>query len=184
MGRKITIDSATLMNKGLEVIEAHWLFNIPFEDIKIVIHPQSIIHSMVEFPDGSTKAQMSMPDMRFPIMYALSHPQRLFNPQLPRLDWDNVDKLTFAVPDKKRFPCLELAINAGKLGGTYPAVLCGADEIAVDAFLAGKIKFTDIYKLVEKVLSQHKNTAHPALEEIVAAADWAKKVTKDLVAGK
>jgi 1-deoxy-D-xylulose-5-phosphate reductoisomerase len=184
MGKKITIDSATLMNKGLEVIEAHWLFNIPFEDIKVVIHPQSIIHSMVEFQDGSTKAQMSLPDMRFPIMYALSYPRRWYNPKLPRLDWDTLDKLTFALPDKKRFPCLELAVNAGKQGGTYPAVLCGADEIAVEAFLAGRIKFTDIFTLVEKILSKHKNTTHPNLEDILAAADWAKKLMNNLVAGK
>ncbi|MBN1367654.1 MAG: 1-deoxy-D-xylulose-5-phosphate reductoisomerase [Dehalococcoidales bacterium] len=184
MGKKITIDSATLMNKGLEVIEAHWLFDFPFEDIKVVIHPQSIIHSMVEFQDGATKAQLSLPDMRFPIMYALSYPQRLVNPQLPRLDWDTIDKLTFEVPDSKRFPCLKLAIEAGKQGGTYPAVLCGADEIAVEAFLAGRINFTDIFSLVEKALSKHKNTDHPALEEIITAADWAKNLTRKLLVGK
>ena len=184
MGPKITIDSATLMNKGLEVIEAHWLFDFPFENIEVVIHPQSTIHSMVEFADGSTKAQMSLPDMRLPIMYALSYPRRLYNPELPRLNWERPENLTFEVPDYKRFPCLELAIEAGKKGGTYPAVLCGADEIAVEAFLTGKIKFTDIYKLIAKVLTKHKNTAKPALEDIITAADGAKKIINELVAGK
>jgi 1-deoxy-D-xylulose-5-phosphate reductoisomerase len=184
MGKKITIDSATLMNKGLEVIEAHWLFNVPIDDIKVVIHPQSIIHSMVEFTDGSTKALLSCPDMRLPIMYALSYPQRLKNPQLPRLNWDNSNTLTLEPPDFKRFPCLNLAIVAGKQGGTYPAVLCGADEIAVEAFLDGRIKFTDIFSLVETALSQHKNTTHPTLEEITAAAIWARKIVGKKVAGK
>jgi 1-deoxy-D-xylulose-5-phosphate reductoisomerase len=184
MGKKITIDSATLMNKGLEVIEAHWLFNIPIDDIKIVIHPQSIIHSMVEFTDGSIKALLSYPDMRLPIMYALSYPERLDNPQLPRLDWDNFNTLNFEPPDCKRFPCLNLAIIAGKQGGTYPAVLCGADETAVEAFLNGRIKFTDIFNLVETALSQHKNIAHPTLEEITAASVWARKIVGKKVAGK
>lgn len=183
MGKKITIDSATLMNKGLEIIEAHWLFNIPFENIEVVIHPQSIIHSMVEFSDGSTKAQMSLPDMRFPIMYALSYPQRLFNPELPRLNWNTMEKLTFETPDYKRFPCLQLAIEAGKQGGTLPAVLCGADEMAVEAFLTGRIKFTEIFTLVEKALATHKNISNPILEEIVEAADWAKTYLKKLVDG-
>ncbi len=184
MGKKITIDSATLMNKGLEVIEAHWLFNIPFDNIKVVIHPQSIIHSMVEFQDGSIKAQLSHPDMRFPIMYALSYPQRLNNSQLPRLDWDILDKLTFEKPDFKRFPCLNLAITAGKQGGTYPAVLCGADEIAVEAFLDRRIKFTDIFNLVETALAKHRNTIHPTLAEITAAAVWARKTVNEMVACK
>ena len=125
MGRKVTIDSATLMNKGLEVIEAHWLFNMPIDNIKVLIHPQSIIHSMVEFIDGSVKAQLSYPDMRLPIQYALSYPDRIANPQLPRLDWSNLSSLTFEQPDLDRFPCLRLAIEAGKNGGNLPGgALC------------------------------------------------------------
>jgi len=175
MGRKVTIDSATLMNKGLEVIEAHWLFNIPFDSISVLVHPQSIIHSMVEFSDGSVKAQLGCPDMRLPIQYALSYPGRLPNPKLPRLDWENIKELNFEAPDFKTFPCLKLAIEAGKKGGTYPAALCGADEVSVELFLSGRIKFTDIAKLVEGALESHKAISHPALEEILAADSWARE---------
>ena len=179
MGRKVTIDSATLMNKGLEVIEAHWLFNMPYDNIKVLIHPQSIVHSMVEFVDGSIKAQLSYPDMRLPIQYALSYPERLNNPQLPRLDWSHINNLTFDQPDLDTFPCLRLAIEAGKKGGTYPTVLCAADEVAVDLFLSQHIKFTDIAHLVEQALVQHQAIASPALEEIMAADAWAReKVTQ------
>ncbi len=175
MGRKVTIDSATLMNKGLEVIEAHWLFNMPYDNIRIVIHPQSIVHSMVEFIDGSIKAQLSYPDMRLPIQYALSYPERLPNPQLPRLDWRNIDKLTFDQPDLDTFPCLKLAIEAGRKGGTYPTVLCAADEVAVELFLAQRIKFVDIANLVEQTLEQHQVITYPSLEEIMAADAWARQ---------
>jgi len=175
MGRKVTIDSATLMNKGLEVIEARWLFNVAFDHIKVIIHPQSIIHSMVEFADGSVKAQLSYPDMRLPIQHALSYPERLPNPQIPPLDWHTVNNLTFEPPDFDTFPCLKLAIEAGKKGGTYPAALCAADEVAVDFFLSQRIKFTDIAKLVEKTLEQHQSTAHPTIEEIMAADTWARQ---------
>jgi len=179
MGRKVTIDSATLMNKGLEVIEAHWLFNMPYDNIKVLIHPQSIVHSMVEFVDGSIKAQLSYPDMRLPIQYALSYPERLNNPQLPRLDWSHINNLTFDQPDLDTFPCLRLAIEAGKKGGTYPAVLCAADEVAVELFLSQHIKFTDIAHLVEQALAQHQAIASPALEEIMAADAWTReKVTQ------
>jgi len=181
MGKKVTIDSATLMNKGLEVIEAHWLFNMPFDNIRVLIHPQSIVHSMVEFMDGSIKAQLSYPDMRLPIQYALSYPERLPNPQLPRLNWSTINKLTFEPPDFDTFPCLKLAIETGKKGGTYPAVLCAADEVAVDLFLSQRIKFTDIAHLVEEALEQHQSIAHPSLEEIVAADTWARQKTKELV---
>jgi len=180
MGRKVTIDSATLMNKGLEVIEAHWLFNMPFDNIKVLIHPQSIVHSMVEFMDGSVKAQLSYPDMRLPIQYALSYPERLPNPQLPRLNWSTINKLTFEQPDLDTFPCLKLAIDAGKKGGTYPAVLCAADEIAVALFLSQRIKFTDIAYLVEQALEQHQSIAHPTLEEIMAADAWARQKVREL----
>ena len=180
MGRKVTIDSATLMNKGLEIIEAHWLFDMPFEKIRVLIHPQSIIHSMVEFIDGSIKAQLSYPDMRLPIQYALSYPDRLANPQLRKLDWGEIAGLSFEQPDTDTFPCLKLAIEAGKQGGTCPAVLCAADEVAVELFLSRKIKFTDIARLVEHTLSEHKTIAHPALEEIIEADTWARKKTRQL----
>jgi 1-deoxy-D-xylulose-5-phosphate reductoisomerase len=183
MGKKVTIDSATLMNKGLEVIEAHWLFNMPYENIKVIIHPQSIIHSMVEFIDGSIKAQLSYPDMRLPIQYALSYPERLSNPQLPRLDWSRINNLTFEQPDFNTFPCLKLAIEAGKNGGTYPAVLCAADEVAVDLFLSQRIKFIDIAKLIEQTLEQHQVTTHPTLKEIMAADAWARERVFQLVNG-
>ena len=183
MGRKVTIDSATLMNKGLEVIEAHWLFDIPFESIRVLIHPQSIIHSLVEFVDGSVKAQLSYPDMRLPIQYALSYPERLPNPKLPRLNWDSLHSLTFEQPDYNKFPCLRLAIEAGKKGGSYPAVLCAADEIAVELFLSQRIKFTDIARLVEQALEQHQPLAHPTLEEIMAADNWAREKVYQLITG-
>jgi len=181
MGRKVTIDSATLMNKGLEVIEAHWLFDMPFDNIKILIHPQSIVHSMVEFIDGSVKAQLSYPDMRLPIQYALSYPERLANPQLPRLDWEDIKELTFTSPDFDSFPCLKLAIEAGKKGGTYPSALCAADEVAVELFLSGRIKFTDIARLVGQALEEHQAISHPTLEEIMAADNWTREKVRQLV---
>jgi 1-deoxy-D-xylulose-5-phosphate reductoisomerase len=180
MGRKVTIDSATLMNKGLEVIEAHWLFDMPFENIRVLIHPQSLIHSLVEFPDGSVKAQLSYPDMRLPIQYALGYPERLPNPELPRLDWDGLKSLTFEQPDFGKFPCLKLAIEAGKKGGTYPAVLSSADEVAVELFLSGRIKFNDIARLVAGALEQHQPIAQPTLEEILAADAWAREKVAQL----
>ena len=182
MGRKVTIDSATLMNKGLEIIEAHWLFGVPFDDIKVLIHPQSIIHSMVEFIDGSIKAQLSYPDMRLPIQYALTYPERLSNPQLPGLDWSRISNLTFAQPDLDAFPCLKLAIEAGKRGGTYPAVLCGADEVAVELFLSRRIKFIDIANLVRQALEQHQAIANPTLEEVIAADAWAREKVLQIIA--
>jgi 1-deoxy-D-xylulose-5-phosphate reductoisomerase len=181
MGKKVTIDSATLMNKGLEVIEARWLFNTPFDNIRVLINPQSIIHSMVEFADGSVKAQLSQPDMRLPIQYALSYPERLANPNLPRLDWENIKELNFEPPDFDRFPCPKLAIEAGKKGGTYPAVLCAADETAVELFLSKRIKFTDIPRLVGQALDEHKSTTHPTLEEILAADSQARENVEKMV---
>jgi 1-deoxy-D-xylulose-5-phosphate reductoisomerase len=181
MGRKVTIDSATLMNKGLEVIEAHWLFDMPFNHIKVLVHPQSIVHSMAEFDDGSIKAQLSYPDMRLPIQYALSYPERLANSQLPRLEWESIKKLTFEPPDLDTFPCLRLAVEAGRRGETYPAVLCAADEAAVELFLAQGIKFTDIARLVGQALEEHQAIAHPTLEEILAADSWARQKVKQMV---
>jgi 1-deoxy-D-xylulose-5-phosphate reductoisomerase len=175
MGKKVTIDSATLMNKGLEVIEAHWLFSSPFDSIEILIHPQSIVHSMVEFMDGSLKAQLGWPDMRLPIQYALSYPQRWSNPELPRLDWNKIGSLNFEPVNYNKFPCPKLAKEAGKSGGTYPAVLYAADEVAVELFLSHRIDFTDIAKIVQKTLEQHKNVSQPSLEEILAADAWARE---------
>jgi len=178
MGKKVTIDSATLMNKGLEVIEAHWLFSFPLDSIQILIHPQSIIHSMVEFMDGSLKAQLSWPDMRLPIQYALSYPKRWPNPGLPRLDWNKISSLNFEPIDYDRFPCLKLAVDAGKSGGTYPAVLCAADEVAVELFLNNRIGFTDIARIVKDTLDQHRSVNQPSLEEILSADNWARECAK------
>jgi len=183
MGKKVTIDSATLMNKGLEVIEARWLFNMPVDDITVLVHPQSIVHSMVEFVDGSVKAQLSCPDMRLPIQYALSYPDRLANPSLPAIDWTDFSDLTFEQPDMDKFPCLRLAIDAGREGGTCPAVLCAADEVAVDLFLSQRIKFVEILHLVARVLERHRKVSHPAMEEIMAADAWARGKAHELVRG-
>jgi len=183
MGEKVTIDSATLMNKGLEVIEAHWLFGMPYEKIDILLHPQSVVHSMVEFADGSIKAQLGYPDMRLPIQYALSYPVRFSSPDLPHLDWSERINLLFEKPDLELYPCLRLAIQAGKQGGTYPAVLCGADETAVCLFLEKRIKFNEIAVVVERTLSLHKNTENPGLEEILAAEQWAREHTLNLCEG-
>jgi len=183
MGQKVTIDSATLMNKGLEVIEAHWLFSMPYDRIDVLVHPQSIIHSMVEFIDGSIRAQLSYPDMRLPIQYALSYPERLSNPRLPRIDWSLVRNLDFEPPDYDRFPCLRLAIEAGKQGGTCPAVLCAADEAAVELFLAGRIRFTDIAGAIERTLEQHRVIAQPTLEEIETADAWGRETLLKTVSG-
>jgi 1-deoxy-D-xylulose-5-phosphate reductoisomerase len=184
MGKKVTIDSATLMNKGLEVIEARWLFDVPFDRIRVLVHPQSIVHSMVEFADGSIKAQLGYPDMRLPIQYALTYPERLDNPGLPRLDWSRTPSLTFEQPDFDSFPCLKLAIEAGKKGGTYPAVLCTADEVAVDLFLAGSIKFTDIARLIKKALDEHRGIPHPTLEQIRASESWTRRYIANIVSGE
>jgi len=179
MGKKVTIDSATLMNKGMEIIEAHWLFDLPFEYINVIIHPESIVHSLVELADGSVKAQLSPPDMRLPIQYALSYPERLFNPQLPRIDWDKFASFNFEPPDLVRFPCLRLAMEAGERGGTYPGALCAADEVAVGLFLSHHIGFLDIAKLVEETLERHRSTSHPSLEEILAADAWAREYAQN-----
>jgi 1-deoxy-D-xylulose-5-phosphate reductoisomerase len=183
MGAKVTLDSATLMNKGLEVIEAHWLFDMPYEKIDVLIHPQSIVHSMIELVDGSLKAQLSYPDMRLAIQYALSYPERLSNPTLPRLDWSRVRGLTFEQPNYNVFPCLKLAVESGRAGRTFPAVLCGADEVAVDLFLHKQIPFTDIARLVEEVLKQHQPIEHPGLEDILTADCWAREQARRFTGG-
>ena len=176
MGTKVTIDSATLMNKGMEIIEAHWLFGVPYPRIEVVIHPQSIIHSMVEFADGSTKAQLSLPDMRLPIQYALTYPERWEGPFRPSVDFSVMGSLNFEAVDLQRFPCLRIAREAAEKGGTYPAVLSAADEVAVDLFLRKKINFPDIPKLVERTLERHNVVNNPSLEDIIAADAWARGV--------
>ena len=173
MGSKITIDSATLMNKAFEVIETHWLFGVPWDKIEVVVHPQSTIHSMVEFADGSVKAQMGPPDMRLPIQYALFYPDRLPNDMIPRLDTNAPLSLTFQPLEPDRYPCFGLALEAGARGGTFPAVLTGADEVAVQAFLEGKIPFTGIYSVVEQVLSEHQQTPGQDPAELLEADRWA-----------
>jgi 1-deoxy-D-xylulose-5-phosphate reductoisomerase len=182
MGKKVTIDSATLMNKGLEAIEASWLFSIPLSKIEIVIHPQSIIHSLVEFVDGSMKAQLSIPDMRFAIQYALSYPERLANYSLPRMNLTRLNSLTFETINYATFPCLQLALDAGKKGGTYPAVLCAADEIAVELFLEQHIGFPQIAEIIDKTISLHQSIANPNLDEILTADKWARDTALNSVA--
>jgi len=172
MGRKITVDSATLMNKGLEVIEARWLFDVPEDRIKVVIHPEAIIHSMVEFVDGTVSACLFQPDMRFPILKALSYPDVVEN-DFPRLDFSEIKDLSFGSPDRKTFPALDLAFEALGKGGTYPAVLNGANEAAVSAFLDGKIAFTDIIKKVKEAITSHKAKKDPTLEDIIDSEKWA-----------
>jgi 1-deoxy-D-xylulose-5-phosphate reductoisomerase len=173
MGKRITIDSATLMNKGLEVIEAHWLFDLPPEKIDVMVHPQSVVHSMVEFVDGSIIAQLGTADMRTPIQYALTYPERLASP-VAGLDWTAVSRLDFSPSDRKKFPCISLAYQAMQDGGTSPAVLNAADEIAVEAFLARRIPFPDIPKIIEKVLCAHQGAPADSIKSITEADRWAR----------
>lgn len=180
MGAKVTVDSATLMNKGLEIIEARWLFGVPAERIEVVIHPQSIIHSLVEFVDGSVKAQLSLPDMRLPIQYALLYPERHPCP-IQRLDLTKIGALTFEPPDEVRFPCLRLAKLAVQVGGTMPAVLNAADEIAVNAFLQRKIGFMDIPAIIEAVMERHRPIAEPDLNTVWEVDEWARSMARELV---
>ncbi len=180
MGKKITIDSATLMNKGLEVIEAYWLFNLPLEKIDVILHPQSIIHSMVRFVDGSVIAQMSVPDMKGPISYALSYPQR-FEGILPVLDLAEIGKLTFEKPDREKYVSLDLTYDALKKGGTMPCVLNAANEVAVEAFLNEQIPFTGIPQVVSDTMLQHKVLKGDSIEEIMSASNWAKQTAGELI---
>jgi len=176
MGRKITVDSATLMNKGLEVIEAHYLFGLDFDHIEIIIHPQSIIHSMVELADSSVLAQLGWPDMKLPILACLSWPERLDTPWR-RLDLAEVGQLTFRAPDRDKYPCMELAYAAGRAGGTMPAVLNAANEQAVALFLEERIHFLDIPRLIEKVCDRHRAdlSANPSLADVLAVDSWARQ---------
>ncbi len=181
MGDKITIDSATLMNKGLEVIEAFWLFKIPLSQIEVVVHPQSIIHSFVEFVDGSIKAQLGMPDMKIPIQYALTYPERRFL-QSERLNFPMLKQLTFEKPDETKFPALRLAFDSIKKGGTAPAVLNAANEVAVGKFLGKKIRFTDISRYVKLALEKHSSIFKPKLEDILSADLWARNFVNEMIA--
>ena len=183
MGPKITIDSATLMNKGLEVLEARWLFGILYERIHVIVHPESIIHSMVEFVDGSLKMQASLPSMHLPILDALSYPFRLNTSGtglVRELNWAEVLRLNFETLDITRFPCFRLALEAAKQGDTYPSVLVGADEEAVALFLAGKIGFLEIAKLIEAVLERHHPVSQPDVPAILEASSWARRTAQEL----
>lgn len=183
MGAKVTIDSATMMNKGLEMMEASWLFNMPADKIEIVVHPQSVIHSMVQFCDGSIKAQMGAPDMRVPIQYALSYPERIpLNTR--RISFAELGQLTFASPDLEKFPCISLAYSAYKKGGNMPCALNGANETAVSAFLKDKIKFTDIPKIIEETMEKCTFVPSPELEDIYATDNQAKKIAGELCGEK
>ncbi len=180
MGPKITIDSATLFNKGLEMIEAHWLFDVEMKRVEVVIHPQSIVHSMVEFTDGSTLAQLSYSDMCFPIQYAVTWPDRVPN-TLPPLDFSKLSKLEFFTPRYEDFPALNLARRAGETGGTLPAVMNAANEIAVAAFLDRQVRFPEIWHVVEEVMNRHTAIAHPNLDAILEADQWARNEAQGCV---
>jgi len=169
MGPKITIDSSTLMNKGLEVIEAHELFGVEYDRIDVIVHPQSVVHSMVEMSDGATLAQLSLPDMRLPIGYALSYPGRLGTP-FGAIDWARLNRLEFESPDRAAFPCLDLAYQAGRAGGTAPACLNGANEVAVEAFLSGRLRWAEIDEVIDETLAGHR-VAEPATVDDVLLAD-------------
>ena len=182
MGRKITIDSATLFNKGLEMIEARWLFDIEMDRVAVVVHPQSIVHSMVEFIDGSIMAQLSAPDMCLPIQYALTYPERVTNTRV-QTDFPKIGSLTFEEPDLERFPALNLARTAGTTGGTMAAVLNAANEVAVDSFCAGRINFPGITRTVSETMGAHALIEHPTLDEILEADRWARLAAAALVKG-
>lgn len=180
MGPKITIDSSTLMNKGLEVIEAHELFGTPFDQIEVVVHPQSVVHSMVEFTDGCTMAQLSMPDMRLPIGYALAYPARIGTP-FGRIDWGSLRRLDFESPDTSTFRCLPLAYAAGRIGSTAPAWLSAANEVAVDAFLAGRLRWSQIADTCEAALDAYEPSADSTVDDIIAADARARTVTAQII---
>jgi 1-deoxy-D-xylulose-5-phosphate reductoisomerase len=183
MGPKITVDSATLMNKGMETIEAMWLFDVPMEKVEVVLHRESIVHSLVEFSDGSVKAQLGVPDMRLPIQLALAYPGRMPQPPMPTLDLAAIGTLNFGTPDIDRFPCLRLAMEAGRAGGTYPAAMAAADEVAVERFLSGDAGFLDIPVIIESVLENHRSTADPDLETVLAADEDARHQARRVPVG-
>ena len=178
MGNKITIDSATLMNKGLEVIEAHWLFDVDYDKIKVVVHPESIIHSMVEFCDKTITAELGVPDMRTPIQSVLTYPNKVKS-EVKSLDLFEVGQLNFKKPDFNKFPNLKLAFKAGKDGGSMPIVLNAANEVAVDLFLNKKISFLEISEIIEKTLEKHQKINFPDIDEIMEIDKWARKTAKE-----
>jgi 1-deoxy-D-xylulose-5-phosphate reductoisomerase len=180
MGPKITVDSSTLMNKGLEVIEAHELFGMPYDRIEVIVHPQSVIHSMVEYTDGSTIAQLSLPDMRLPIGYALGWPGRIGTP-FGRIDWATLGSLEFEPPDRATFRCLDLAYQAGRAGGSAPAWLSAANEVAVEAFLAGAISWLQIAEVCNAALDRHDLGVPSTVDEVVAADRAARAVARRVV---
>ena len=180
MGAKISVDSATMMNKAFEVIEAKWLFGVEWDEIDVVIHPESIVHSIVEFQDGSSKSQMSHPDMRLPIQHALFYPRRPLNPNLTRFDPSVAANLTFQALEPERYPCFSMALNFAKRGETWPSALCGADEGAVQAFLKGKIPFKEIPLVIESALNSYESKSDPSLEQLTEAFDWGATKVRDL----
>ena len=184
MGQKITVDSATLLNKGLECIEARWLFDVPLDRIDVLLHRESIVHSLVEFHDGSVKAQLGVPDMRLPIQCALTYPERVPSTAVPHLDLRHIGALSFGTPDMQRYPCLSLALEAGRRAGTFPAVLCAADEVAIQHFLAGHLRFTDIARVIEDALAAHPGAANPTLDDILAADASARACAEDWIKAK
>ena len=181
MGQKITVDSATLVNKGLEVIEAKWLYGVDYEQIQVVVHPQSIVHSMVEFTDGAVIAQLGSTDMKLPIQYALTYPNRIHS-DFERLDFWQLKDLTFAKPDTDTFKGLKFAYEAGKIGGSMPCIFNAANEIAVGAFLQGVIKFLDIYDIIEETMLKRETIIEPTLEELFAEDKWAREFATGLLA--
>ena len=180
MGPKVSVDSATMMNKGLEIMEARWLFDIGLDCIEVMLHPESIVHSMVELTDGSLLAQLSASDMRFAIQYALTWPERL-DGRLPPLDLAKLGALHFSLPDVQRFPCLTLARAAARADGTMPAVLNAANEVAVEAFLAERLSFPGIWRVVEQTMAKHHAQPEPGLSDILEADQWARRTARDLV---
>ena len=181
MGKKITVDSATLMNKGLEVIEAHHLFDFNYDDIKVVIHPQSYVHSAVEFVDGSIIAQIGIPSMHIPIQYALTYPERVEGIETESFDFIKAGKLEFYEPDFGKFPSLKLAFEAGKLGGTYPVCMNAANEEAVFAFLDKKIKYLDIYKITKNIFDNYVSIENATIEQILDEDEKVRKLTRELI---
>jgi len=180
MGKKITVDSATLMNKGFEVIEAMRLFGLRAEQVEVVVHPQAIIHSMVELCDGSVLAQLGITDMRIPIQFALTYPQRLES-GLKELNFVELKELTFEKPDLKKFPSLALALDVARIGGTLPAVLNAADEVAVESFLNGRIRFTQVYDVVAEVVADHQSALYSTVEEVLQADQWARERAVEII---